>query len=245
MLLFENPEDLGAVQQGNLYGQRPASMWQWPTFFELLEKQGWETVAFYQADFGTEYLKPTRLLLKGFQTQQQTAFVQGRPSFDEQGFYEGPLTKREAIKQLIGHAGNSFVTKGTEQWPSELCRWIALQILEKFHTSVVLASGGVQQNTTTTSEKLQPQNQKAGRYVVEAVNQGSADPQVRPENSMMVQVWLHQGVGTWNVGHGTQMVFGRNLGKDPCVWFWKAAVVGKSLTWSVFKWRPRVNKAAT
>ena len=125
MLLFENPEDLGAVQQGSLYGQRPASMWQWPTFFELLEKQGWETVAFYQADFGTEYLKPTRLLLKGFQTQQQTAFVQGRPSFDEQGFYEGPLTKREAVKQLIGHAGNSFATKGTEQWPSELCRWIA------------------------------------------------------------------------------------------------------------------------
>jgi len=154
MLLFENPEDLGAVQQGNLYGQRPASMWQWPTFFELLEKQGWETVAFYQADFGTEYLKPTRLLLKGFQTQQQTAFVQGRPSFDEQGFYEGPLTKRETIKQLIGHAGNSFVTKGTEQWPSELCRWIALKILEKFHASVVLASGGVQQNTTTTSEKF-------------------------------------------------------------------------------------------
>ena len=154
MLLFENPEDLGAVQQGNLYGQRPASMWQWPTFFELLEKQGWETVAFYQADFGTEYLKPTRLLLKDFQTQQQTAFVQGRPSFDEQGFYEGPLTKREAVKQLIGHAGNSFVTKGTEQWPSELCRWIALQILEKFHASVVLASGGVQQNTTTTSEKF-------------------------------------------------------------------------------------------
>ena len=33
------------------------------------------TVAFYQADFGTEYLKSTRLLLKGFQTQQQTAFV--------------------------------------------------------------------------------------------------------------------------------------------------------------------------
>ena len=74
MLLFENPEDLGAVQQGNLYGQRPASMWQWPTFFELLEQSGWETVAFYQADFGTEYLKPTRLLLKGFQFQQQSEF---------------------------------------------------------------------------------------------------------------------------------------------------------------------------
>ena len=77
------------------------------------------------------------------------------------------------------------------------------------------------------------------------MNQGFADPRVKPENSMMVQVWLHQGVGTWNVGHGTQMTFGRNLGKDPCAWFWKAAGVGKSLTWSVFKWQPRVNRAAT
>ena len=77
------------------------------------------------------------------------------------------------------------------------------------------------------------------------MNQGSADPQARSESSMMVQVWLHQGVGTWNIGHGTRTVFGRNLGKDPCVWFWKVVVVGTSWTWSVFKWQPRVNMAAT
>ena len=59
------------------------------------------------------------------------------------------------------------------------------------------------------------------------MNQGSADPQVRPENSMMVQVWLYEGVGTWNAGHGTQMSFGRNLGKDPCVWFGKLRWLAK------------------
>ena len=140
MFLFESLEDLGAVQQGDLCGQRPASMWQWPTFFELLERQGWEQLLFIG-------------LLKDFQFQQQPAFVQGRPRFDEQGFYEGPLTKREAVKQLIGHTGNSFATKGTEQWPSGLCRWIAQ---ENFHTSVVLASGGF--------SKIPPQPRKTYNY---------------------------------------------------------------------------------
>ena len=32
ILIFENPEDLGAVQHGPFEGLRPASMWQWPIF---------------------------------------------------------------------------------------------------------------------------------------------------------------------------------------------------------------------
>ena len=85
MLLFENPEDLGAVQQGQFYGQRPASMWQWLLFAKLLEQEQWETVSFYQQDFGTEYLKPTRFLLKGF-ALDHPAFSLGSPLFDDQGF---------------------------------------------------------------------------------------------------------------------------------------------------------------
>ena len=134
------------------------------------------------------------------------------------------------------------MTKGTEQRPSELCRWIALQIL---HTSVVLASGGVQQNTTTTSEKFTTTEPEGWK-----IRGGSGEPRICRSPGKTRE--FHdgaglalRGVGTWNAGHGTQMVFGRNLGKDPCVWFWKAAVLGKSLTWSVFKWRPRVNRAAT
>ena len=66
MLLFENPEDLGALQTGPYEGQRPASMWQDETFLQMVNSEMVQTVAFYQQDFGTEYLKPTRLLLKGF-----------------------------------------------------------------------------------------------------------------------------------------------------------------------------------
>ena len=154
MLLFENPEDLGAVKQGELYGQRPASMWQWPQFLKLLEQRQWSTVAFYQQDFGTEYLKPTRLLLKGFPLQHP-AFALGLPSFDDQGFYLGPLIQRTSTKPLIGHAGQYFTTKGTEQWPSSLCRWIAHQILLNFAESAAVASGGgcldAEPTSTTTA----------------------------------------------------------------------------------------------
>eukprot|EP00435_Cladocopium_sp_Y103_P013323 s3632_g3.t1 len=36
MALFEQPEDLGAVKSGENFGVRPASMWQWAQFQELL-----------------------------------------------------------------------------------------------------------------------------------------------------------------------------------------------------------------
>ena len=62
ILIFENPEDLGAVQQGPFEGVRPASMWQWPIFWDLIESGDFLTCALYQQDFGTNYLKPTRPL---------------------------------------------------------------------------------------------------------------------------------------------------------------------------------------
>ena len=40
LALFENPEDLGAVKAGEHAGTRPASMWQWPQFEELLQQDG-------------------------------------------------------------------------------------------------------------------------------------------------------------------------------------------------------------
>ena len=110
LLLFENPEDLGAVQQGDFAGQRPASMWQWPEFSELLDSGDFQSCAFYQQDFGTDYLKPTRLLLKNVDTEEPP-FMMGRPLFDEQGYYAGPLTRRNATVTLIGHTGGNL-----QQW---------------------------------------------------------------------------------------------------------------------------------
>ena len=80
MALFENPEDLGAIESGEHRGVRPASMWQWDAFQTLLQQQFVETIAFYQQDFGTEYLKPTRLLLATFSITIHPSARVSRPS---------------------------------------------------------------------------------------------------------------------------------------------------------------------
>ena len=131
MAIFENPEDLGAVKNGENFGVRPASMWQWDDFYNLLELESVQTAAFYQQDFGTEYLKPTRLLLANVDAPHKS-FVMGKPTFDDQGFYTGPLQTRKANRQLVGTSGIGFATTGTEQWPPNFCKWIATQILEQF-----------------------------------------------------------------------------------------------------------------
>ena len=149
LILFENPEDLGALQQGPYEGQRPASMWQSEQFEALIDSGQIYTVAFYQQDFGTEYLKPTRLMLRGF-TMHDT-FAEGKPQFDEQGFYQGPLQKRSAVKQLIGQSNSQFNTTGSEQWPSEFCKWIAQQILHFSFTSTTYGGGMVEQDVKTNA----------------------------------------------------------------------------------------------
>ena len=147
MALFENPEDLGAIKAGEHRGVRPASMWQWSQFQDLLRQHEVVTAAFYQQDFGTDYLKPTRLLLGGF-TDFPAEFVLQEPSFDDQGYYAGPLKQRTSATQLVGWAGRAFATTGSEQWPSLMCRWVAVAICTKF-TDVanaqlsVLAGDGV------------------------------------------------------------------------------------------------------
>ena len=108
LIIFENPEDLRAMQSGPYAGPRLASMWQSQEFHTLISQEQIETAAFYQQDFGTLYLKPTRLLLKAF--TKHTCYAYGTPCFDEQGFYEGPLQSREVTQHLIGHAGASFNT---------------------------------------------------------------------------------------------------------------------------------------
>lgn len=80
MTVFENPEDLGAVKSGEHRGVRPASMWQWEQFKQLLEFQQVSAVAFFQQDFGTQYLKPTRLTLfaRVLRALMNKVFIRGR-----------------------------------------------------------------------------------------------------------------------------------------------------------------------
>ncbi|CAE7384788.1 unnamed protein product [Symbiodinium microadriaticum] len=117
-LAFEQPEDLGAIHKGPFAGQRPASMWQWPAFEQLL-KQGCRTVAFHQASFGTPYAKPTRLFLRT--PCELPSFVhEGAPAFDENGSYLGgsslpldPSAGRLAFETCLDPA--STATEGEVQ----------------------------------------------------------------------------------------------------------------------------------
>ena len=56
----------GATGRSGRYGnagERPASMWQWPAFADIMAKPDWKTFAFHQGNFGAGYPKPTRLLI--------------------------------------------------------------------------------------------------------------------------------------------------------------------------------------
>ena len=123
-LAFEQPEDLGAIHKGPFAGQRPASMWQWPAFEQLL-KRGCRTVAFHQASFGAPYAKPTRLFLRT--PCELPSFVhEGVP-----GSYLGPLPSGKQYGGLFQHrAKGLFATSGSERWPPRLCQWLAGVLVE-------------------------------------------------------------------------------------------------------------------
>ena len=46
-VLLEQPEDLGAMAYGPHAGERPASMWQWASFADIISKPDWKTFAFH------------------------------------------------------------------------------------------------------------------------------------------------------------------------------------------------------
>ena len=62
--LLEQPEDLGTVHHGPYSGSRPASVWQFPKIQEILQLPAFLFGAFHQASFGTDYIKPTRILFR-------------------------------------------------------------------------------------------------------------------------------------------------------------------------------------
>ncbi|OLQ03582.1 Anthranilate N-benzoyltransferase protein 2 [Symbiodinium microadriaticum] len=128
-LAFEQPDDLGAIHKGPFAGERPASMWQWPAFEQLL-KQGCRTVVFHQASFGTPYAKPTRLFLRT--PCELPSFVhEGAPTFDEAGSYLGPLPSSNQYGGLLQHrAKGLFATSGSERWPPRLCQWLASVLVQ-------------------------------------------------------------------------------------------------------------------
>ncbi|OLP78827.1 Polyadenylate-binding protein, cytoplasmic and nuclear [Symbiodinium microadriaticum] len=142
-LAFEQPEDLGTIAKGPRAGQRPASMWQWPQLRQLLDK-GLRTVAFHQATFGTPYAKPTRLLLRT-QASLPEGVLEGPPSFDADGYYEGPLPSGKPFGGMLQRrATGAFKTTGSERWPPRLCQWLAATLVHTCLASATTALEGDQ-----------------------------------------------------------------------------------------------------
>ena len=119
LTLLEHPEDLGKTGK-----DVPGSIWQLANIQALGKKDGVDNGAIRQSDFGTAYQKPTRLLgrlpgLAGF-------MFAGWPSFDEEGYYSGPLPKfLGTAARLIGRKGGAFQTTDTAAWPDRLCHLLA------------------------------------------------------------------------------------------------------------------------
>ena len=126
---LEFPEDLGAVTSGKFAGSVPASIWQFPKFAELLELPGVQTGALRQQDFGTLYIKPTRLIFKAAAPASDPKIFWGPPKFDSLGCYLGPVPKlpynANTVTLARGPGEVGFRTTGTAAWPPQLCEWIA------------------------------------------------------------------------------------------------------------------------
>ena len=119
-VVLEHPEDLGRRRNN----ARPASIWQWPKVKSLASSSSVVWGALYQSDFGSQFLKPTRILsnLLGIENILKV----GPPAFDMHGSYVGPLMFQPPQTQsMVGKDNVSFLTKGTEAWPRQLCQAIA------------------------------------------------------------------------------------------------------------------------
>ena len=124
ILVLEFPEDLGAITSGDWKGTRPASIFQWQQFEELLQADGVVTAGIRQSDFGTPYVKPTRLIFRfpGTEETLPSLFL-GPPSFDDSGYYTGPIPRTLGKIGLAKQSRNeAFRTTTTAAWPKKLCQ---------------------------------------------------------------------------------------------------------------------------
>ena len=126
----EQPEDLGKPGYDRIPGHQPASMWQFPQFWELLEDPDAKTVVFPQSAFGTPSVKPTRFVMK-LDAELHPSMRVGPPLHDANGYYVGPLEKLTGVP-LIGKQNGQFRTAQAAAWPPKLCHWAATSIISAY-----------------------------------------------------------------------------------------------------------------
>ena len=125
-LILEFPEDLGAISRGKWEGIRPSSIFQWPEFQQVLSKPGVVTGGIRQSDFGTDYVKPTRLILRFPGEWAFPNLFRGPPTFDARGFYTGPIPPTKGKLTLAKTSKfEPFRTSNTAAWPMGLCHQLA------------------------------------------------------------------------------------------------------------------------
>ena len=148
------------------------------------------------------------------------------------------------MKQLIGFSAGHFQTTSTEQWPSEMCKWIAGEILGSFLQKTSQKETIIVTATEGAGDKLDnvgfPVSKPEGRKLVG----GMGEPRFchTPGNQglfMTEQVWLRWDAGMWGDVFGQRTVFGRRSGKRQCSWCVSTCLRG--LTWIelVLRWQSK------
>jgi hypothetical protein len=173
MFVKEQPEDLGALKTGPWTGQRPASMWQFQQHFDLLKDESVRSIAIFQSDFGAQYPKPTRLLLN-LPVLSEGVFHEGLPSFDENGFYQGPLPKCTSARTTLKRTSKSapFATSGAAAWPPGLCEWLASSSV----TSFISKRATVSKGEANATGPLQVQAPPKALEVEDAIREEELEP---------------------------------------------------------------------
>ncbi len=149
LVVWEHPEDLGASFDEAGRPVFPASVWQLPEVQRLWNLPQWFTVAFFQCDFGIDRLKPTRLLSNVAQLASWGSL--GPPTFDDSGFYLGPLP------QTCVHGGHPplikqsqdepFRTTGTSIYPPAMEHALAVALFTTFVSSSSCSGAGYSKET--------------------------------------------------------------------------------------------------
>ena len=140
--LIEHPEQLGIAS-----GLIPASIWDWPEFWSLVESTALTQGALFQCVWGAPTSKPTRLATNARDSEclQQLLPHQGPHKLDQDGRYLGPLPLKcphgHHDHKLIGKDNNgAWNTSPSAAYPGQLCQKIASLIVA--HLSGHVAAKG-------------------------------------------------------------------------------------------------------
>eukprot|EP00435_Cladocopium_sp_Y103_P040452 s469_g11.t1 len=158
----EHPEDLGTTRAGD----RPASIWQLPAVQDLAELTSATTWGIHQCLYDAPTSKPTRLMsnLPSCQTRESEW-----PTFDDAGFYTGPLGKcpHGSHPPLLGFNVElqKWNTADSAAYPADMCRAIALDVVSALpccmamqgeHATAAVATVGDEPKQSTDNMQVPP-----------------------------------------------------------------------------------------